>query len=154
MDKIGSEYKNWKNVSYQENVDSFQKRISEYAEEQQKIRQGGGVISIQRQHDKNRLTARERIDNLLDNNDSFFEFGLYAAYDMYKEYGSPAAGGVIIGEGRVTGKDCVIVANDATVKAGAYFEMTAKKTIRAQQIALENNIPIIYQHYTSNIQIT
>jgi 3-methylcrotonyl-CoA carboxylase beta subunit len=113
-------------------------------EEQDKIRLGGGTIAIEKQHNKGRLTARERIEHLIDPNSDFFEFGLYAAYGMYEEYGSPAASGTLIGIGSVSGQSCMIVANDATVKAGAYFEVTLKKTLRAQKIALENNIPIIY----------
>ena len=113
-------------------------------EEQDKIRQGGGTIAIEKQHNKGRLTARERVEHLIDPNSDFFEFGLYAAYGMYEEYGSPAASGTLIGIGSVSGQSCMIVANDATVKAGAYFEVTLKKTLRAQKIALENNIPIIY----------
>ncbi|MBC8310974.1 MAG: acyl-CoA carboxylase subunit beta [Candidatus Marinimicrobia bacterium] len=112
--------------------------------EQEVIRLGGGTIAIEKQHNKGRLTARERIKHLIDPKSDFFELGLYAAHGMYEEYGSPAASGTLIGIGSVSGEECMIVANDATVKAGAYFEVTLKKTLRAQKIALENNIPIIY----------
>ena len=88
------------------------------------------------------MTARERINHLIDGD--FFEIGLYAAYEMYLDIGSINSGGLVAGVGRINGKDCMIIANDATVKAGAYFEITLKKTLRAQRIALENNLPIIY----------
>ena len=111
-------------------------------EEHNNIKLGGGAIAIEKQHDKKRLTARERIDHLIDSGTHIFEIGIYAAWGMYEEYGTPPAGGIITGLGIIEGYDCIIVANDATVKAGAYFEVTLKKTLRAQQIALENNIPI------------
>ncbi len=134
----------WKNISVQKNIELYQTRLEEYADEQKKIKEGGGAIAIQRQHDKNRLTARERITHLIDDGTQYFELGLFAAYNMYPKFGSTPAAGVLIGIGKVNNTDCVIVANDATVKAGAHFEITIKKTLRAQQIALENNIPIIY----------
>ena len=90
------------------------------------------------------MTARERIKHLIDKDTSFFELGLYAAYDMYKEVGKINSAGLITGIGKINRNDCMIIANDATVKAGAYFEITVKKTLRAQRIALENNLPIIY----------
>jgi len=126
------------------NLKSFKAILEILRQEQEGIRQGGGAIAIERQHSKGRLTARERIQHLIDPNSNFFELGIYAAYGMYEEYGSPAASGTLIGIGSVSGQECMIVANDATVKAGAYFEVTLKKTLRAQKIALENNIPIIY----------
>ncbi|SUZ49861.1 uncharacterized protein METZ01_LOCUS2715 [marine metagenome] len=129
---------------FQSNSDDFLKYISFYIEEQKKIKLGGGTIAIEKQHNKKRLTARERIDHLIDSGTQFFELGIYAAWGMYEEYGSPPASGTLIGIGKIEGYDCVVVANDATVKAGAYFEVTLKKTLRAQQIALENNLPIIY----------
>jgi len=126
------------------NSSLFKQILEVMHQEQDTIRQGGGIIAIEKQHSKGRLTARERIKHLIDSNSEFFEMGLYAAYGMYKEYGSPAASGTLIGIGSISGQECMIVANDATVKAGAYFEVTLKKTLRAQKIALENNIPIIY----------
>ena len=144
MDKIGTSVESWNNDNYQTNCDDFLKYISIYKEEQKIIKLGGGTIAIEKQHNKKRLTARERIDHLLDSGTQFFEMGIYAAWGMYEEYGSPPASGTIIGIGVIEGHECVIVANDATVKAGAYFEITLKKTLRAQQIALENNLPIIY----------
>ena len=141
MSKVGSTLSSSKNG---DNQILFKVILDIMREEQDKIRLGGGTIAIEKQHNKGRLTARERIEHLIDPNSDFFEFGLYAAYGMYEEYGSPAASGTLIGIGSVSGQSCMIVANDATVKAGAYFEVTLKKTLRAQKIALENNIPIIY----------
>jgi acetyl-CoA carboxylase carboxyltransferase component len=108
------------------------------------IRQGGGVKAIERQHKKSRLTARERIGRLLDPQKPFFELGLWAAWNMYREWGGAPAAGVVTGIGRVGGRNVMIIANDATVKAGAFFPMTAKKVLRAQRIALENRLPLVY----------
>ena len=144
MDKIGTPIGKMNSDKFQSNSDDFLKYISFYIEEQKKIKLGGGTIAIEKQHNKKRLTARERIDHLIDSGTQFFELGIYAAWGMYEEYGSPPASGTLIGIGKIEGYDCVVVANDATVKAGAYFEVTLKKTLRAQQIALENNLPIIY----------
>ncbi len=144
MDKIGTPIEKMNSDKFQSNSDDFLKYISFYTEEQKKIKLGGGTIAIEKQHNKKRLTARERIDHLIDSGTQFFELGIYAAWGMYEEYGSPPASGTLIGIGKIEGYDCVVVANDATVKAGAYFEVTLKKTLRAQQIALENNLPIIY----------
>ncbi len=108
------------------------------------IDKGGGKLAIERQHTKGRLTARERIQELIDPDSVFLELGKFAAFNMYEEYGNIPAAGVIMGLGKIHGKECMIVANDATVKAGAYFEVSLKKTLRAQKIASENNIPIIY----------
>ena len=112
--------------------------------EQDTIRMGGGAKAIEAQHAKNRLTARERLALLLDDEKAFLELGLYAAHGMYQEWGGAAAAGVITGLGRVCGRLVMVIANDATVKAGAFFPMTAKKVIRAQTIALENHIPTLY----------
>jgi len=114
------------------------------AEESKLIQQGGGKKAIDAQHSKGRLTARERLDLLLDPGTSFFELGLFAAYGMYEEWGGAPAAGTLTGLGRVGGKLIMVIANDATVKAGAFFPMTAKKVIRAQTIAMENRIPTIY----------
>jgi 3-methylcrotonyl-CoA carboxylase beta subunit len=112
--------------------------------EEEKIRDGGGAKAIESQHKKNRLTARERIAALIDPGTHFFELGIYAAYEMYEEWGGAPAAGTITGLGRVAGRMFMIIANDATVKAGAFFPMTAKKVIRAQNIAIDNRIPTIY----------
>ena len=105
------------------------------------IRQGGGPKAIEAQHGKKRLTARERLDLLLDPGSDFLELGLFAAYGMYEEWGGAPAAGVVTGLGWVAGRLVMVIANDATVKAGAFFPMTAKKVLRAQTIALENRIP-------------
>ena len=112
--------------------------------EEEKIRGGGGARAIEFQHKKNRLTARERIAALIDPGTHFFELGIYTAWEMYEEWGGAPAAGAITGLGRVSGRMFMIIANDATVKAGAFFPMTAKKVIRAQNIANDNRIPTIY----------
>ncbi|MDE3162935.1 MAG: acyl-CoA carboxylase subunit beta [Acidobacteriota bacterium] len=108
------------------------------------LRQGGGAKAAEAQHAKGRLTVRERLDLLLDADTEFLELGLWAAHGMYGEYGGAPGAGVVTGLGRVCGRLCMIIANDATVKAGAFFPMTAKKVLRAQNIALENRIPTLY----------
>jgi 3-methylcrotonyl-CoA carboxylase beta subunit len=117
--------------------------VSQVRNEQEKICEGGGAKAIESQHAKGRLTARERIKLLVDP-DSFFELGLYAAFGMYEEWGGAPSAGVITGLGRIHTRLVMIIANDATVKAGAFFPMTSKKVIRAQNIAIENHIPTIY----------
>ncbi|MDR3773215.1 MAG: acyl-CoA carboxylase subunit beta [Terracidiphilus sp.] len=112
--------------------------------EEDSIRQGGGDKAAEAQHAKGRLTVRERLALLLDEEADFLELGLWAAYEMYGEYGGAPGAGVVTGLGRVAGRLCMIIANDATVKAGAFFPMTAKKVLRAQTIALENHIPTLY----------
>jgi 3-methylcrotonyl-CoA carboxylase beta subunit len=119
-------------------------RLTEIKNEEERIRQGGGAKAIESQHKKGRLTARERIAELVDPNTEFFELGLYAAYEMYPEWGGAPSAGTVTGLARVAGRRVMIVANDATVKAGAFFPMTAKKVIRAQNIAIDNRIPTIY----------
>lgn len=109
-----------------------------------KIKLGGGEKRIEKEHSKGKKTARERINELIDEGSNFQEIGLWAAYDMYNDVGGCPSAGVIVGLGRVHDKLCVIVANDATVKAGAWFPMTCKKNLRAQEIAMENHLPIIY----------
>ena len=112
--------------------------------EEDAIRLGGGAKAADAQHAKGRLTARERLKLLLDEGTEFVELGLWAAHGMYAEYGGAPSAGVVTGLGRVSGRLCMIVANDATVKAGAFFPMTAKKVLRAQTIAMENRIPMLY----------
>jgi 3-methylcrotonyl-CoA carboxylase beta subunit len=119
--------------------------LEELAEQVGVIRLGGGARAAEAQRAKGRLTARERIALLVDGGASgFLELGLWGAYGMYGEYGGAPGAGVVTGLGKIAGRLCVIVANDATVKAGAFFPMTAKKVLRAQQIALENRLPAIY----------
>ncbi|HEY1256237.1 MAG TPA: carboxyl transferase domain-containing protein, partial [Terracidiphilus sp.] len=108
------------------------------------IRQGGGAKAAEAQRSKGRLTVRERLSLLLDPGTELMELGLWAAHAMYSDYGGAPAAGVVTGIGRVSGRQCMIVANDATVKAGAFFPMTAKKVLRAQTIAMENRIPTLY----------
>ena len=117
--------------------------VSAVRNEEEQIREGGGAKAIENQHSKGRRTARERIQMLVDPG-SFYELGLYAAYRMYEEWGGAPAAGVITGLARIETRLVMIVANDATVKAGSFFPMTAKKVIRAQNIAIENRIPTIY----------
>ena len=105
---------------------------------------GGGAKAIQKQKDKNKLTARERIRHLLDEDSFFIEIGAFAGYEMYEEHGGCPAGGTVAGIGMVSGRQCVLVANDQTVKAGAWFPITGKKNLRLQEIAMENHLPIIY----------
>ncbi len=112
--------------------------------EEDEIRLGGGAKAAEAQRAKGRLTVRERLKLLLDEGSEFLELGLWAAYGMYEEYGGAPAAGVVTGLGRVSGRLCMVIANDATVKAGAFFPMTAKKVLRAQTIALENRIPTLY----------
>ena len=124
--------------------DHMQLQLSRLKHRLEKIREGGGEKRIAKQHAKGKLTARERVEQLIDEDSEFLEFGAFAGYEMYKEYGGCPAGGVVTGYGRVHGRLCVIVANDATVKAGAWFPITRIKNLRAQEIAMENQVPIIY----------
>jgi 3-methylcrotonyl-CoA carboxylase beta subunit len=133
-----------KSAQFQKNRREMVDRLAEIKDEEERIRQGGGAKAIESQHKKGRLTARERIARLIDPKTDFFELGLYAAYEMYEEWGGAPAAGTITGLARVAGRRVMIIANDATVKAGAFFPMTAKKVIRAQNIAIENRIPVIY----------
>jgi 3-methylcrotonyl-CoA carboxylase beta subunit len=118
--------------------------LTEIKNQENAIAQGGGRKAIEAQHSKGRLTARERIARLIDPHTPFFELGTYAAYQMYEEWGGAPAAGAVTGLGRVCGRLVMIVANDATVKAGAFFPLTAKKVIRAQNISIDNHIPTIY----------
>ncbi len=127
-----------------ENTRRMKDRMGEILNQEELIRQGGGGKAIQAQHKKGRLTARERMARLMDPRSEFFELGIFAAHDMYEEWGGAPAAGTVTGLGRVAGRLVMIIANDATVKAGAFFPMTAKKVIRAQNIAIENRLPTIY----------
>tara|TARA_B100002052_G_scaffold65751_1_gene58992 strand:- start:24822 stop:26474 length:1653 start_codon:yes stop_codon:yes gene_type:complete len=143
-DLIGNKIEDWVNIDISENRKEYLDLINKYKIEIENIEKCGGDIAVGKQHSKGKMTARERIKYLLDENSQFNEIGKFAAYDMYKEYGEINAAGVLVGTGDIRGKKSIIVANDATVKAGAYFEVSLKKTLRAQQIAIENNLPIIY----------
>jgi acetyl-CoA carboxylase carboxyltransferase component len=127
-----------------ENEQLWQASITSIRQLRKKISAGGGPKNIDRQHAKNRLTARERIQKLIDKNTAFHEIGQFAAYGMYEEWGGAPSAGTVCGLGRIEGRLCMIIANDATVKAGAFFPMTAKKVIRAQTIAMENHLPTVY----------
>jgi acetyl-CoA carboxylase carboxyltransferase component len=118
--------------------------VLDIAHEEAAIRLGGGKAAIERQHDKGRLTARERIDRLIDPGTYFFELALWAGWQMYDDWGGAPAAGVICGIGTVADRRFVIIANDATVKAGAFFPATAKKVLRAQRIAMQNRLPLLY----------
>jgi 3-methylcrotonyl-CoA carboxylase beta subunit len=129
---------------FEKNMRAMAELVAAVRNEEEKIRLGGGEKAIESQHAKKRLTARERINLLIDRDTEFFELGLYAAYEMYEEWGGAPSAGVVTGLGRVHGRLFMLIVNDATVKAGAFFPMTAKKVIRAQNIAIENHIPTIY----------
>ena len=118
--------------------------LEEIHRQEDTIRLGGGAKAIDSQHNKKRMTARERVALLQDDGTTFFELGLFAAFGMYEEWGGAPSAGVVTGLARVSGKLCMVIANDATVKAGSFFPMTAKKVLRAQHIALENHIPTLY----------
>jgi 3-methylcrotonyl-CoA carboxylase beta subunit len=129
---------------FEKNMRAMADLVSVVRNDEEKIREGGGPKAIEAQHNKKRLAARERIALLLDPGSEFFELGTYAAWGMYEEWGGAPAAGVITGLGRVHGRLFILIVNDATVKAGAFFPITAKKVIRAQNIAIENRIPTIY----------
>ena len=129
---------------FEQNTRSMVDLLTEIKNEEARLQEGGGAKAAEALHKKGRLTARERIARLIDPKTEFFELGIYAAYEMYQEWGGAPAAGTITGLGRVAGRLVMIIANDATVKAGAFFPMTAKKVIRAQNIAIENHIPAIY----------
>jgi 3-methylcrotonyl-CoA carboxylase beta subunit len=118
--------------------------LTQLKNEEEQICVGGGAKAVDSQHKKGRLTGRERVKKLVDPGSQFFELGIYAAYEMYEEWGGAPGAGVITGLARVCGRTIMLIVNDATVKAGAFFPMTAKKVIRAQNIAIENRIPTIY----------
>lgn len=132
------------NIEKNKNEDANKLAWKEIERKLQKIEEGGGKKAIQKQKDRNKMTARERIDYLADKDKPFIEIGAFAGYDMYAEYGGCPAGGTVAGVGYISGKQCVIVANDQTVKAGAWFPITGKKNLRMQEIAMENHLPVVY----------
>ncbi len=136
---------------FQANAAAMRALLAAFEAEQAIIRQGGGAKAIEAQHQKKRLTARERLDLLLDPGSEFHELSIYAAHGMYADYGGAPSAGTVTGVGRVAGRLAMIIANDATVKAGAFFPMTAKKVIRAQHIAMENHLPTLYLVDSSGI---
>ena len=135
---------NLKSPEFEKNARRIIVLLTKIKNEEEQIRQGGGAKAIESQHKKARLTARERIAKLIDPGSQFFELGIYAAFEMYEEWGGAPCAGTITGLAKVCGRTFMLIANDATVKAGAFFPMTAKKVIRAQNIAIENRIPTIY----------
>ncbi len=131
-------------IERNKNEDAMRLQVSKIQRQLDKIYEGGGQARIEKEHKKGKLSARERVDKLLDPNAPRIEIGAFAGFEMYKEHGGCPGGGVIVVMGYVSGRQCIVVANDATVKAGAWFPITAKKNLRAQEIAMENHIPIIY----------
>ena len=131
-------------IKFNKNEDAMKLALSSMQQHIDKIKLGGGKKSIEKQREKNKLTARERIDYLIDKDSLFTELGTFAGFEMYEEQGGCPAGGTVAGIGYVSGRQCIIVANDQTVKAGAWFPITGKKNLRLQEIAMENKLPIIY----------
>ena len=131
-------------IAFNKNEDSMKLLVSSMKQKKNIIELGGGEINIEKQHKKGKLTARERIKQILDTNSFYIEIGSFAANDLYEEFGGCPSAGVIVVIGLINDKNCIVVANDATVKSGAWFPMTAKKNLRAQEICINNNIPIIY----------
>ncbi len=132
------------NLEFNKNEDSNKQLVYEVKTRLKKIYAGGGEKAAAKQKEKGKMLARERISYLLDPESQWLEIGAFAAEDMYKDVGGCPSAGVVTGIGNVSGRQCMIVANDATVKAGAWFPMTAKKNLRAQEIAMENRLPVIY----------
>jgi len=132
------------NVDFNKNEDLNKQMVSHMKTKLKKVYEGGGLKKIENEHKKGKLTARERIKYLIDNEVDFLEIGAFVGEGMYEAEGGCPSGGVIVGIGKISGKQCVIAASDATVKAGAWFPITAKKNLRAQEIAMENHLPIIY----------
>jgi 3-methylcrotonyl-CoA carboxylase beta subunit len=132
------------NLDFNKNEDVLKQTLSEMRRRLEKIYEGGGKKAAAKQKEKNKLTPRERIDYLVDKDKPFVEIGAFAGYDMYAEQGGCPAGGTVAGVGYVSGRQCVILANDQTVKAGAWFPITGKKNLRLQEIAMENHLPVIY----------
>ena len=131
-------------LEFNKNEDENKRAVSDLAARLAAVKKGGGEKRIDAQHQKGKLTARERIDYLIDPESEFLEVAAFAGDQMYEQQGGCPSGGVVTGIGYVKGRQCVLVANDATVKAGAWFPITAKKNLRAQEIAIENRLPIIY----------
>lgn len=131
-------------INFNKNEDHNKLLLSDLRQRLAKVKLGGGKKGIEKHHSKGKMTARERIDYLLDDKKPSIEVGAFAGDGMYKEHGGCPGGGVVVKIGYVQGKQCIVVANDATVKAGAWFPITGKKNLRAQEIAIENRLPIIY----------
>jgi 3-methylcrotonyl-CoA carboxylase beta subunit len=135
---------NAETLDFNKNEDALRGAVSGWRTRLEKIMLSGGKAAVEKQHAKNKLTARERIQYLIDEAPAFIEIGAFAGFEMYEEQGGCPAGGTVAGIGYISGRQCVILANDQTVKAGAWFPITAKKNLRLQEIAMENNLPVIY----------
>ncbi|MBC8044649.1 MAG: acyl-CoA carboxylase subunit beta [Rhizobacter sp.] len=133
-----------KSLEFLQREDAFKTHLRKITALEAKIKQGGGPKAMEKHRAKGKLPARERIKLLIDSDSAFLELGLFAAHAMYESEGGCASAGVVAGIGKIHGRKCLIVANDATVKAGAWFPLTAKKNLRAQEIAMENHLPVIY----------
>ena len=131
-------------IEFNKNEDALKQLVFQLQSKLKKVHLGGGEKRIQKEHAKGKMTARERVDYLLDEGSEFLEIGAFAGEGMYQEVGGCPSGGVVTGIGYIKGRQCVVVANDATVKAGAWFPITAKKNLRAQEVAIENRLPIVY----------
>ncbi|WP_266204217.1 acyl-CoA carboxylase subunit beta [Pontibacter kalidii] len=131
-------------IEFNKNEDALKQLVFQLNSRLKKVHLGGGEKRIEKEHQKGKMTARERIDYLLDEGSEFLEIGAFAGDGMYEEVGGCPSGGVVTGIGYIKGRQCVVVANDATVKAGAWFPITAKKNLRAQEISIENKLPIVY----------
>jgi len=131
-------------INFNKNEDYNKLLVSDLKRRFAKVKLGGGQKRIDKHHEKGKMTARERVDYLLDSNKKSIEIGAFAGEDMYAEHGGCPSGGVVVKMGYIKGKQCIVVANDATVKAGAWFPITGKKNLRAQEISIENRLPIIY----------
>jgi acetyl-CoA carboxylase carboxyltransferase component len=142
MAQIGSPVQ--KNQSFSRNEEYVRGLIETLRDRSETVRLGGGPEAIERHHQKGKLTARERIERLVDRGSRIVELGHFCAYEMYEEFGGAPGGGTVLVIGTIHGRDVLILANDATVKAGAWFPITCKKNLRAQEIAMENRIPIVY----------
>jgi 3-methylcrotonyl-CoA carboxylase beta subunit len=135
---------NAETLDFNKNEDALRQAVSGWRTRLDKIALGGGKSAIEKQREKNKLTARERIQYLIDEGSTFIEIGAFAGFEMYEEQGGCPAGGTVAGIGYISGRQCVILANDQTVKAGAWFPITGKKNLRLQEIAMENHLPVIY----------
>src|SRR6201996_2381165 len=135
---------NAESMDFNKNEDAMRLSLAQLRTRLEKIALGGGKAAIDKQHEKKKLTARERIEYLVDKDSSFVDLGALAGYQLYEEQGGCPAGGTVAGLGYVSGRQCMIIANDQTVKAGAWFPITGKKNLRLQEIAMENHLPVIY----------
>src|SRR5918993_3494001 len=136
--------KNRMDINFNINEDAMKTASSQVRQRLETIYEGGGKKAVEKQRERNKLTARERITYLCDADTPFIEIGAFAGYEMYADHGGCPAGGTVSGVGYIGGRQCVIVANDQTVKAGAWFPITGKKNLRMQEIAMENNLPVVY----------